>query len=476
MHLPYRFGKYVLDQKIAQGGMAEIYRARYLGESGFEKRVAIKRILPVWSGNKDFVAMLCDEAKALVRLQHQNIVQVYELGKDGEVFYISMEYVDGIDLRRLFNKLAGGETLHLKLICFIISEMLKGLDISHNRGSGIIHRDISPQNILLSFSGEVKIADFGIAKGFHRSFETVVSQVKGKYAYMSPEQAEGRPVDARTDIYAVGVILYELLTRERLHNAQNDLLTLEEVKRSVLPHGWDDGMPCKLRTMVAKALMRDMTKRYQTAAEFLKDLNDLVLEERLITGNMELSNCIKMSFRDEFESSLRDEDVVIDDVKERRHETKVLSIVSRTRPEKRAGSGVRRYSAVASFALFAALFGSGSHSFQGAAVAEVRQEKEIVKPAADIVRDPSSTISINAKPWGYVYIPGLVVKKETPVKGVKLKPGEYDIKVFYEPSNKWLTSTVSVKDGSRTTCLADFTGEPKLRCREKTGQKRITGR
>ena len=135
MKLPHKFGKYVLVSKIAQGGMAEVFRAKYLGEGGFVKDVAIKRILPNWSENKEFVAMLCDEAKALVKLQHQNIVQIYELGKDEDAFYISMEYIQGVDLRRFFRKILqeAPPQEYLKYVCFVIQEILKALSFAHHR-------------------------------------------------------------------------------------------------------------------------------------------------------------------------------------------------------------------------------------------------------------------------------------------------------------------------------------------------------
>ncbi len=339
MQLPYKFGKYVLVSKIAQGGMAEIYRAKYFGEGGFVKDVAIKRILPIWSDNKEFTTMLCDEAKALVNLQHQNIVQVYELGKDNGTFYISMEYVDGLDVRQLFKRVAH-PPLPVKFACFIIGEILKGLNFAHTRSDkqgrslGIIHRDISPQNVLISFNGEIKVADFGIAKGNHRSFETVVTQVKGKYAYMSPEQAKGEQIDARTDLYSVGIILYELLTGKRLHESNSDLKTIEDVKRSTLPEGWENDVPMGVRPIVRKALHRETGNRYQNASEFLSDLNRYVVANRFVTHGLEFSLLLKSSFKDEYERYLNDDDTPFKDVIEGlKQETMVLGVASKTIPE-----------------------------------------------------------------------------------------------------------------------------------------------
>ena len=215
MRLPHRFGRYVLLEKLAQGGLAEIYRAQYSAESGFSKEVAVKRLLPIWSDNKQFTNMLVDEAKALVHLSHPNIVQVFELGRDQELFYISMELVDGVDLRQLFQKMVTEKiVLPRKLLLFIFAEVIRALDFAHSKkdGSGkelkIIHRDISPQNIMVSYDGAVKVADFGIAKGLHRSWETTVTQIKGKFSYMSPEQAVGGDIDPPSYLYSLLIFFY----------------------------------------------------------------------------------------------------------------------------------------------------------------------------------------------------------------------------------------------------------------------------
>lgn len=460
MLLPYKFGKYILEQKIAQGGMAEIYKAKYVGEGGFEKTVAVKRILPAWSDSKDFITMLCDEAKALVQLQHQNIVQVYELGRDGNTFYISMEYVDGIDVKRLFKIVQSGSKVAewpLKFTCFIVSEVLKALDFSHNKNSGIIHRDISPQNVLVSLSGEVKVADFGIAKGFHRSFETTVQQVKGKYAYMSPEQAGGKAVDARTDLYSVGVIFYELLTGQRLHDAPNDLMTIEEVKRSSLPNGWGRELDTGLKDIIIKSIKKDISERYQTAREFLNDVNRYIVSRGLVT------NCIELSgeLRKYFEANVKHEAPAIEN---KREKTRALSDVSRTLPESKTWS--LRYAVSISLIILSSLFfGFSPHSVNYMArsvqtIPEIEAKEDVPAPA------PSpATLSVQARPWGYVYIPGLVERRETPVRSIKAKPGDYTLKVNFEPENRWVEKKISLAGGSKVACVADFSEGENIICR-----------
>jgi serine/threonine protein kinase len=439
MNLPYRFGRYLLTSKVAQGGMAEIYRARYFGEGGFVKEVAVKKILPNLSLSKDFVTMLCDEAKALVKLQHKNIVQVYELGKDKDSYYISMEYVDGVDLRRLFKKVVSESGLFpLKFSCFVISEILQAMDFAHNRD--IIHRDVSPPNILISYNGEVKVADFGIAKGGHRQFETVVTEVKGKYSYMSPEQAEGKTVDVRSDLYAIGVIFFELITGKRLFNAPNDFLAIEQVKKSELPEGWKISMPNELSQIIARALQKESADRYRSAADFLDELKQYIVGNGLVTDSIELSQYAKDLFRAEYEKAFS----------EARQKNNTQIDCLKKSGKKDAEKKNIRTIYLASFTIVSAiLFSSGSNLTSG---------KINVSP------ESFGTISVQARPWGYVYISGLVDKKETPLKEIKLKSGKYIVKVNYEPEGIWLQKEITIAESKHVRCFADFLEQHVLSC------------
>src|SRR4029450_2271011 len=215
---PKPFGKYFLIEKLATGGMAEIYKAKNFGVDGFEKLLAIKRILPHCSSDKEFITMLIDEAKLSVALSHTNIAQVFDLGKVGTDYFISMEFVDGINLRELMNRAKEtGAQLPEDISVYIVSEICKGLDYAHAKKDtdgnplNIVHRDISPQNILISYEGEVKIVDFGIAKAATKAHVTQHGALKGKLLYMSPEQAWGKALDKRTDNFSLGVVLYEML-------------------------------------------------------------------------------------------------------------------------------------------------------------------------------------------------------------------------------------------------------------------------
>jgi serine/threonine protein kinase len=275
-----QLGRYQLTDKLALGGTAEIFKAKLLGIEGFEKIVVIKRILPHWSANPNFIAMLIDEAKIMVKLSHERIVQVYELGKEDDNYYIAMEYVQGVDLKRLRDWLTQKQTrLSLAEVLYISIEVLRGIDYIHRqkdengKNLQIVHRDISPQNILISTDGNIKITDFGIAHAASRSYETATGVLKGKFAYMSPEQAQGSLLDQRTDIFALGIIFYELLSGQRLLKGRSDLQVLEQVKNfdiDQFPLQWpDDSTLCNI---LRKALHSNLKKRYASAQEFLRDL------------------------------------------------------------------------------------------------------------------------------------------------------------------------------------------------------------
>jgi eukaryotic-like serine/threonine-protein kinase len=212
---PVPFGSYQLVERLAMGGMAEVYLAK---PDGAQRFVALKRILPNIAADDEFIAMFIDEAKIAGQLNHPNVAQIFDLGKINNSYFIAMEYVSGHDVRALWDRTRdadGGKTaLPIGLACYIVKKICDGLDYAHRRRDskgrplGIIHRDVSPQNILVSYDGDLKIIDFGIAKAANRIVKTQTGILKGKFAYMAPEQARGEPTDHRADIFAIGVILY----------------------------------------------------------------------------------------------------------------------------------------------------------------------------------------------------------------------------------------------------------------------------
>ena len=214
--------------------MAEVFKAASYGVEGFERVVALKRVLPQISEDQAFINMFIDEAKIAVQLDHPNISRIYDLGNAEDSYYIAMEYVSGHDARALFDRLAAqGKKLDVALCCHIVKEVCEALEYAHtktnNQGEplSLIHRDVSPQNILLSFDGQVKLIDFGIAKAAGKATKTRSGILKGKFGYMSPEQVRGRPIDKRSDLFALAVVLYELLTSERCFRGKDDFSTLE---------------------------------------------------------------------------------------------------------------------------------------------------------------------------------------------------------------------------------------------------------
>lgn len=277
------FGKYILLEKLAMGGMAEIYLARNSGASGVSKFVAIKRILPQFTEQTEFIDMFKDEAKIAVNLSHANIVSIYEFGIEKNAFFLAMDYIEGRNLRQILNKMKkSGLSFSIEQVLYIIKEVASGLDHAHrcidaNTGKplNIIHRDMSPQNVMVSFEGEVKIVDFGIAKAETQLETTRAGTLKGKFGYMSPEQAEGQPVDLRTDVFALGIVLWELLANDRLFVANNEVNTLRKIRECQIPslRKINPAIPPELERIVSKALAKDRNLRYQTGAAFHRELS-----------------------------------------------------------------------------------------------------------------------------------------------------------------------------------------------------------
>ncbi|MDP2272130.1 MAG: protein kinase [Archangium sp.] len=296
------YGRYQLLKKLATGGMAQIYLARQLGPEGFEKLLVVKRILPHLAENEEFITMFLDEARIAARLNHPNVVQIFDLGAQDDSFFIAMEFIHGEDVRRVWKHADKvGKPIPVALICRIIIESCAGLDYAHKKldGSGralnIVHRDISPQNILVSFEGGVKIVDFGIAKAADQATVTKSGVLKGKYSYMSPEQAAGQPIDCRTDIFALGVVLYELLTGTRLFKRATDIQTLNAVTECKLapPSQVNDRVPADLDAIVMKALAKDRTVRFSEARQLGAALESWLMSHAISASSAALAEFMR---------------------------------------------------------------------------------------------------------------------------------------------------------------------------------------
>jgi eukaryotic-like serine/threonine-protein kinase len=284
------FGKYSLIRKIGTGGMAEVYLARTQVAQGLAKTLVIKTILPGYGRSRHFVTMFIDEAKIALGLNHPNIAQVFDFGAVGDTYYLAMEQVEGLDLLALLQEAAKAKRrLPYGISAYIAQQIAKGLDYAHRKADdygqplGIVHRDISPQNLLLSWDGAVKIVDFGIARARHVHEEDGV--IKGKFAYMSPEQARGEPVDCRSDVFALGIVLYEMVcARPLFHGKGKD--ALEMVKAGTIPRPRDFApeLPETLERIMLKALAFNRTIRYATARDLQHDLVRFQLEWAQKTG------------------------------------------------------------------------------------------------------------------------------------------------------------------------------------------------
>lgn len=310
MSIDWIFGGYKILKKIATGGMAEVFLAKRVGVKGFEKLLAIKRILPQFSADDEFISMFIDEAKLAADLTHRNIVQIYDFGNQQDSYYIAMEYVFGKDLKSILKKsIEKQKRIPITQCAYIITEAARGLEYAHNLKDHfgnplqIIHRDISPQNILISYEGEVMLADFGIAKAASKSTVTRAGVLKGKILYMSPEQAWGRPMDKRSDLYSLGVVLYETVTYRKILDADSEFSMLEKVRNAQVefPPEVFEKVPKSLFHIMKKALEKNPGERYQTAHEMRLDLESYLLTTRETLSEKALSDYLKQLFQEEIE-------------------------------------------------------------------------------------------------------------------------------------------------------------------------------
>jgi serine/threonine protein kinase len=308
------YGPYQLLEKVAVGGMAEVFRAKRSGVEGFEKVVAVKRILPHLSDNKEFVDMFINEAKMVAGLTHPNIVQIFDLGKIEKSYYIAMEYVHGRDLRSIQKRARDkGLRIPLDLSVLIVSKICLALEYAHRkkddqgRAMRIVHRDVSPQNVLISYEGEVKLTDFGIAKAVTKAPTTDAGALRGKLLYMSPEQAWGKAMDRRSDLFSLGIIFYELITEQKPFLGTSEVSILELVRecRVTPPRTLNPRIPEKLEAVVMTALHRAPDQRYQDAGEMFRDLERALAERKSPTG-AELARFMEILF----EATDRQETVV----------------------------------------------------------------------------------------------------------------------------------------------------------------------
>jgi serine/threonine-protein kinase len=321
--LPRTFGRYTLFDFIGRGGMAEIYLARQKTEFSGVRLCVVKQILPDLAGDPKFSDMLVHEAKLAARLNHANVAQVFDLGREDDRLFIAMEYVEGYDLNELLRRCSRQRVaLPFELAVHVVREALRGLDYAHRRTDddgkplGLVHRDVSPSNLLLSFHGEVKLCDFGIARAnelLSMSSGPVLPSgappppaldeaLKGKAGYMSPEHARGEELDGRSDVFAAGVVLWELAAGRRMHRgAGTGEDTLEIARRGEVPELPDTKLPeqALLRDILGKALAVDRDARYPSAAAMLRELDEYASAAQMKTSPLQLGEWLEKTFGDE---------------------------------------------------------------------------------------------------------------------------------------------------------------------------------
>ena len=300
--------------KLDAGGMAEVYVAEAESMAGFKKKVAIKRILPGLIKDQRFVRMFLDEARLSLRLNHANIVSVFDIGESENTYFIVMDFVHGTNLKSLLEYQAKkGGAMPVPLVTWILTEILKGLAYAHGltdsetgRPIGIVHRDISPPNILVSWNGEVKLTDFGLAKATTQLESTDPGVVKGKYSYLSPEAARGEEIDHRADVFSAGILAFEMLTGRRLFRGKNDYQTIALVRACDVPsvRSYNPAVPQDLEAVILKALSKDIKDRYADADEFADALLGFLFSNRLKVGARDLIEYCK-PIREELEQEKR---------------------------------------------------------------------------------------------------------------------------------------------------------------------------
>jgi serine/threonine protein kinase len=302
------FGEYCLGKRIATGGNSELWRARRVGLSGFERLLAIKTILPHYAQHPEFLTMFINEAKLASRLHHSNIVQILDLGRVDETYFIAMEYVFGRSLAQLMGASRDRNVYpSIENVVTLISRVATALDYAHrltdNQGQpvGLVHRDVSPHNILLSFEGEVKLVDFGIAKAASLSADTRAGVLKGKIAYMSPEQAAGQPVDRRSDVYSLGIVFHEMLCRQKLFTGDSEMTVLHKVTQPHIqpPSVLCNFVPAALDSIVMKTLAPAVGDRYQTAGDLADALEAYLHAQGTVSSTFDLRHLMRTAFVDQ---------------------------------------------------------------------------------------------------------------------------------------------------------------------------------
>ncbi|MBL8682340.1 MAG: serine/threonine protein kinase [Myxococcales bacterium] len=294
--------RYRVIERLESGGMAEVFRGEAESLAGFKKAVAIKRVLPHLAQNDKFIRMFLDEARLCARLNHANIVQVFDIGHVENTYFIVMEFVDGVNLKAIIEYLRNrGQGVPIPVAVYLSMQICNGLQYAHelqdSDGStlGIVHRDMSPPNVLVSKRGEVKIVDFGLAKATTQLEKSEQGMVKGKFGYLAPETALGQEVDAQVDVFAVGIMLWEMIANKRLFLADSDWATVQLVQKAQIPslRKFNAEVPPDLEAVINKSLAKDKNERYRTAEALAQDLGEFLAKHRMAVNSFDIAKITK---------------------------------------------------------------------------------------------------------------------------------------------------------------------------------------
>lgn len=466
MNLPIAFGKYLLIERLATGGMAEVFKAKAFGLAGFEKIVAIKRIHPHLSLEQEFVNMFIDEARIASNLSHPGIVQIFDLGKIDDTYFIAMEYVDGVTLEKYIHS-DGDQSEKLMLSCYIIKEISMALNYAHTKKApdgtpmNIVHRDISPQNVLLSEDGMVKLTDFGVAKARLRISRTEPGMTKGKYPYMSPEQVLGKQVNHRSDIFSLSVLLYELLTGKLAFDGETEFEIMESIKKCEyrLPRKLNKFIPEELEQIVIKGMQKNPLQRFNSAEELALCLSEFLSKNKFTEPQDSLKKIVKKTTGrkiDEPGDKVNISTMVLTQRKTSRIKKLFIpgiigiitlsSIIAyQSQKKKTDKTHETRNSIENNYPERHAQLNQVIQGNKPTPIIKQRNEQKI----------PDAKVNINTLPWSYVYIDGKKIG-ETPLSGIVLNPGEHQFTFENPQLNLHVTKTIRVEAGGEKTILENL--------------------